>query len=128
MVSVFYDNEECYYYLDGYACIGINSFGGIQLCQSGFRHFNGHDRFAGIGRAITYSELAVNTHRLLVTGERIPYESAQEIQAEMQQETTEVESAWEQEYLHGLYIALTIVLLLMIICCAVAFFGRNKDD
>ena len=77
---------------------------------------------------ITCTPLAVNTHRLLVTGERIPYESAQEIQAEMQQETTEVESAWEQEYLHGLYIALTIVLLLMIICCAVAFFGRNKDD
>lgn len=77
---------------------------------------------------ITCTPLAVNTHRLLVTGERIPYESAQEIQAEMQQETTEVESAWEKEYLHGLYIALAIVLLLMIICCAVAFFGRNKDD
>lgn len=77
---------------------------------------------------ITCTPLAVNTHRLIVTGERIPYESAQEIQAEMQQETTEVESAWEQEYLHGLYIALAIVLLLMIICCAVAFFGRNKDD
>lgn len=77
---------------------------------------------------ITCTPLAVNTHRLLVTGERIPYESAQEIQAEMQQETTEVESAWEQDYLHGLYIALAIVLLLMIICCAVAFFGRNKDD
>lgn len=77
---------------------------------------------------ITCTPLAVNTHRLLVTGERIPYESAQEIQAEMQQETTKVESAWEQEYLHGLYIALAIVLLLMIICCAVAFFGRNKDD
>lgn len=77
---------------------------------------------------ITCTPLAVNTHRLLVTGERIPYESAQEIQAEMQQETTEVESAWEQEYLHGLYIVLAIVLLLMIICCAVAFFGRNKDD
>lgn len=77
---------------------------------------------------ITCTPLAVNTHRLLVTGERIPYESAQEIQAEMQQETTEVESAWEQEYLHGLYIALAIVLLLMIICCAVDYFGRNKDD
>lgn len=77
---------------------------------------------------ITCTPLAVNTHRLLVTGERIPYENAQEIQAEMQQETTEVESAWKQEYLHGLYIALAIVLLLMIICCAVAFFGRNKDD
>lgn len=77
---------------------------------------------------ITCTPLAVNTHRLLVTGERIPYESAQEIQAEMQQESTEVESAWEQEYLHGLYTALAIVLLLMIICCAVAFFGRNKDD
>ena len=77
---------------------------------------------------ITCTPLTVNSHRLLVTGKRIPYESAQEIQTEMQQETTEVESAWEQEYLHGLYIALAIVLLLVIICFAVAFFGRNKDD
>ena len=42
-----------------HACFGINSFGGIQLCQSGFCHFNGHDRFTGIGHAIIYSELAI---------------------------------------------------------------------
>ena len=65
--------------------------------------------------------------RLLVTGERVPYEHAQEIQADILQETPEVESTWEQEYLHGLYIALAVVLLLVMICIAFAFLGRNRD-
>ena len=76
---------------------------------------------------ITCTPLAVNTHRLLVTGERVPYEHAQEIQADILQETPEVESTWEQEDLHGLYIALAVVLLLVMICIAFAFLGRNRD-
>ena len=76
---------------------------------------------------ITCTPLAVNTHRLLVTGERVPYEYAQEIQADIMQETPEVESTWEQEYLHGLYIALAVVLLLVMICIAFALLGRNRD-
>ena len=46
---------------------------------------------------------------------------------EAQQEDTEVESAWEQEYLRGLYIAIAIVLILFLICIVVALLGRNKD-
>ena len=46
---------------------------------------------------------------------------------EAQQEDAESESAWEQEYLRGLYIALAIVLILFLICIVVALLGRNKD-
>ena len=76
---------------------------------------------------ITCTPIAVNSHRLLVTGHRIPFEAAKEIVEEAQQEDTEVESAWEQEYLRGLYIALAIVLILFLICIVVALLGRNKD-
>ena len=76
---------------------------------------------------ITCTPIAVNSHRLLVTGHRIPFENAREIVEETQQEDTEVESAWEQEYLQGLYIAISIVLILFLICIVVALLGRNKD-
>ena len=76
---------------------------------------------------ITCTPIAVNSHRLLVTGHRIPFEAAREIVEEAQQEDAESESAWEQEYLRGLYIALAIVLILFLICIVVALLGRNKD-
>lgn len=76
---------------------------------------------------ITCTPIAVNSHRLLVTGHRIPFEAAKEIVEESQQEDTEVESAWEQEYLRGLFIAIAIVLILFLICIVVALLGRNKD-
>lgn len=76
---------------------------------------------------ITCTPIAVNSHRLLVTGHRIPFEATREIVEEAQQEDAEVESAWEQEYLRGLHIALAIVLILFLICIVVALLGRNKD-
>ncbi len=53
---------------------------------------------------VTCVPYGVNTHRLLVTGERIPYEVAEQIQEETVQE--EEESAWMQKYLSGLLIGL----------------------
>ena len=76
---------------------------------------------------ITCTPIAVNSHRLLVTGHRIPFEAAKEMVEEAQQEDTEVESTWEQEYLKGLYIAIAIVLILFLICIVVALLGRNND-
>ena len=76
---------------------------------------------------ITCTPIAVNSHRLLVTGERIPFETAKEIESDVQQEKAETESTWEQEYMRGLYIAVVIVLIFFLICIAVALLGRNKD-
>ena len=76
---------------------------------------------------ITCTPIAVNSHRLLVTGHRIPFEAAKEMVEEAQQEYIEVESTWEQEYLRGLYIAIAVVLILFLICIVVALLGRNND-
>lgn len=57
---------------------------------------------------VTCTPYGVNTHRLLVTGSRIPYEEAEQIT-----EQTEVEgstgSHWMQYYLRGLEIGLAVV-------------------
>ena len=47
---------------------------------------------------ITCYPTGVNTHRLLVQGERIPYEQAQEVQAVTISGEAEVESHWEDQY------------------------------
>ena len=52
---------------------------------------------------ITCTPIAVNSHRLLVTGHRIPFEAAKEMVEEAQQEDTEVESTWEQESAGAVY-------------------------
>ena len=61
---------------------------------------------------VTCTPFGVNTHRLLVRGERIPYEEAEVIE-----ETTQeviVESTWEQHYLKGIAIGFGVVIILAI--------------
>ncbi len=54
---------------------------------------------------VTCVPYGVNTHRLLVLGERIPYEVAEQIQEETVQDK-EDSSTWKQKYLSGLLIGL----------------------
>lgn len=63
---------------------------------------------------VTCTPFGVNTHRLLVRGERIPFEEAQEIIIE-QENVEEVESTWEEHYIKGIVIGLVLVLILTII-------------
>ena len=69
---------------------------------------------------ITCTPFGVNTHRLLVTGHRIPYEHAQEIQEEAEEKPQDTTvSDWEEQYLLGVAIGLLAVLpgaLLMALC------------
>ena len=60
---------------------------------------------------VTCTPFGVNTHRLLVRGERIPYEEA-EVIVEMTQEEV-VESTWEQHYLKGIIIGLIAVAVIL---------------
>ena len=57
---------------------------------------------------VTCVPIGVNTHRLLVMAERIPYEEA-EVIVETTQEEVIVESTWEQHYLKGIFIGLGVV-------------------
>ena len=56
---------------------------------------------------VTCTPFGVNTHRLLVRGERIPYEEA-EVIVETTQEVV-AESTWEQNYLKGIFIGFGVV-------------------
>lgn len=78
---------------------------------------------------ITCTPYAVNTHRLLVTGSRIPYEEAQKVEEEVKKQTQEepVKSTWEENYIKYLeYLGIAIGAFLVL------FFGfiiiKNKRD
>lgn len=63
---------------------------------------------------VTCTPYAVNTHRLLVRGHRIPYEEAVEIveQTPMDEQTV---SAWGKGYMKGIFYGLGFSLILLII-------------
>lgn len=67
---------------------------------------------------VTCTPYGVNTHRLLVRGTRIPYEEAEIIVEEIQQEE-QPRSNWEEMYMLGIWLgvlAVLIVALIVIIC------------
>lgn len=66
---------------------------------------------------VTCTPFGVNTHRLLVQGERIEYETAEEIAA--QTESVQVESTWETEYVMGLKLGAKILGFLVVVVLAV---------
>ena len=75
---------------------------------------------------ITCYPTGVNTHRLLVQGERIPYEQAQEVQAVTVSGETEVESRWEDQYWLGIQMGLT-AMISMVIVLNVILMVRKKQ-
>lgn len=75
---------------------------------------------------ITCYPTGVNTHRLLVQGERIPYEQAQEVQAVTVSGETEVESHWEDQYWLGIKMGLT-AMICMVIVLNVILMVRKKQ-
>lgn len=72
---------------------------------------------------ITCTPIGVNTHRLLVMAERIPYEEAEEI-IEEQAADTEPASTWEQNYLTGIVIGIVIILVVGLIALAIWLYRR----
>ncbi len=75
---------------------------------------------------ITCYPTGVNTHRLLVQGERIPYEQAQEVQAVTVNREAEVESHWEDQYWLGIQMGLT-AMICMVIVLNVILMVRKKQ-
>lgn len=75
---------------------------------------------------ITCYPTGVNTHRLLVQGERIPYEQAQEVQAVTVSEETVIESHWEDQYWLGIQMGLTAMISIVILFNAVLLARRKK--
>lgn len=75
---------------------------------------------------ITCYPTGVNTHRLLVQGERIPYEQAQEVQAVTVSGEIEVESHWEDQYWLGIQMGLTAMISIIIILNAIMLIQKKK--
>lgn len=76
---------------------------------------------------VTCTPIGVNTHRLLVCGERIPYEEAEEIVEEIQEEEVP-ESSWEQEYQRGILLGLAAVVILAAVALIIAAIWRACHD
>ena len=72
---------------------------------------------------VTCVPIGVNTHRLLVMAERIPYEEAEVIVETVQEEV--VESTWEQHYLKGIFIGFGVVALVAATGCLVWLIRRR---
>ena len=75
---------------------------------------------------VTCTPFGINTHRLLVRGERIPYEEAEVIVETTQEEV--VESTWEQHYLKGILIGLAVVLVIVVIAVIIWLIWRNCHE
>lgn len=75
---------------------------------------------------ITCYPTGVNTHRLLVQGERIPYEQAQEVQAVTVNAETEVESHWEDQYWLGIQMGVVAMISIVLVANAVMLVRRKQ--
>ena len=73
---------------------------------------------------VTCTPYAVNTHRLLVRGTRIPFEKAEEIVEESIPTNEPVGSTWEQEYYKGILVGLGIVAFVGFVFLAVWLYRR----
>lgn len=64
---------------------------------------------------ITCTPYGINTHRLLVTGSRIPYEEAETIVEEITQQEQQPRSTWEEKYIAGIVAGIFAVLIVALI-------------
>ena len=88
--------------------------------------FLGIEQGEDLATLVTCTPFGVNTHRLLVRGERIPYEEAETIVETTQEEV--VESTWEQHYMKGILIGIFVVIILVILAIIMWLIGRNRHE
>lgn len=74
---------------------------------------------------VTCIPVTVNTHRLLVRGRRVPYEVAQEVQAEIEIIDEQQSSNWKEQYILGLWVGILAVLIVTLIAILVMLYRRK---
>lgn len=76
---------------------------------------------------VTCTPFGVNTHRLLVTGERIPFEKAEEVVLEAKEDEAIISvNTWGQEYLKGVLIGIGVIVAFILIVLIVNKTKKNK--
>ena len=75
---------------------------------------------------VTCTPFGVNTHRLLIQGERIETEKAEAVIENT--ETVEVESTWEAQYIMGLKLGAEILGFLVVVVLAVIGIRKMRRD
>ncbi len=73
---------------------------------------------------VTCTPTGVNTHRLLVTGSRVPYEETEE-PASITEVREKVVSNWESQYLRGIVVGVAILLVTVIIYLFISQIQRH---
>ena len=74
---------------------------------------------------VTCTPFGINTHRLIVTGERIPYEAENESGIVTTQRSKSI-TKWTWEYLKGLLLGLGVTMIVLSILCFVIFIRRTN--
>ena len=74
---------------------------------------------------VTCTPYGVNSHRLLVTGSRIPYEAAEAIAEEIQ-EAEETQSTWTEKYIEGLIYGILAALVLILLIAILRQIASNN--
>lgn len=77
---------------------------------------------------VTCTPYAVNTHRLLVRGARIPYEEGKAITEVAIPTIHPVTSTWEQEYYKGILVGLGIVTGIGLVILAIRLYRRYRHQ
>lgn len=77
---------------------------------------------------VTCTPYAVNTHRLLVRGARIPYEEGKAITEVAIPTIHPVTSIWEQEYYKGILVGLGIVTGIGLVILAIRLYRRYRHQ
>ena len=75
---------------------------------------------------VTCTPYGVNTHRLLVRGERIPYEESAEEETD-DIDIVPIKSTWEQQYLKGLWVGILVVAVFGAVLLAVGFWRKRHE-
>ncbi len=75
---------------------------------------------------VTCTPFGVNTHRLLVRGQRIPDEEAEAI-VKQQENEEQTYSTWKEKYKEGIFWGIGLFLLIDIIILSYIHYERNKD-
>lgn len=75
---------------------------------------------------ITCYPIGVNTHRLLVQGERIPYEEPEDDETVETVPVEEAVSSWEEQYMMGVWMGLAGMLALLLVVFIIRMIRRRK--